>query len=282
MGGYKFHRKFYEDMEDYCIVETNRQERKITMQKEIESRSTCTNCGYELSAITVNNDTPKKCSCCNGEKTKAVRTVKKKLPKAEKPYLLSVNMNSKLAKGIGIFNLPQGITCPGKTELCADCCYTIKAERMYKAAKAKRKWNLKQSMSAGFVERMITEIMYRKIRMVRFHESGDVYSNAYLNKLFMICRALPEVKFLMYTKSFMYDWSNKPDNLVVYWSKDKTTKLKVPDGVTATLVAPGDTPPVGAVTCTLASSLGPNVKHYCGEHCKICWVGKTDVYFEQH
>ena len=192
--------------------------------------------------------------------------------------MLSIGMNRKLGKKIGVLNLPAGTTCPGKTELCSKVCYAAKAERIYKSAAASRQRNLAASKQADFADKMVAEIAEHKLARVRLHESGDVYNQGYLEKLFEICNRCPSTEFLAYTKSYHLDWTNKPANLRVLWSVDKTTKAPLPVGDQAYTVARGDTPPAGYVTCSPGTP-----KNYCGVSCNKCWL-PTDgnIYFLQH
>ena len=197
-----------------------------------------------------------------------------------KTKLLSIGCNRKLGKKVAVFNLPQGKTCPGKTALCREICYAAKAERMYPAAAAMRARNLVAAEKDTFVDDMIAEITVFAMSggtRVRFHESGDAYNQAYLNKLFQITEAFPSLTFLMYTKSFKLNWTCKPSNLMVYWSIDSSTHEPVPAGLTASIVLRGETPPAGAQTCIHTSN-----KHYCGTECHTCWLGRVNVYFPQH
>jgi hypothetical protein len=148
---------------------------------------------------------------------------------------------------------------------------------MYKAAVAKRSNNHLLSMHPDFPVHLAAEIEALELEKVRFHEAGDVYSQAYLAKLYQVCRDLPWVGFLMYTKSMHLDWSGLPINLKRYWSIDKTSTMVAPAGPIAYLVSKGEAPPTGHVTC--AHTLE---KHYCGTECLICWQGTQDVYFNQH
>lgn len=197
----------------------------------------------------------------------------------KKDTILSVGFNRKLGKRIGVFNLPEGKTCPNATPLCRQICYALKAGRMYKSAAAKRLKNLNASLSPTFVAEFVAEVKARKLTMVRFHESGDVYNQDYLNKIFAIATSLPEVKFLLYSKSFHLDWSGMPANISRYWSVDKTTPTQPPAGNRAYLLTreEGKELPFLAKTCAHKSKA-----HYCGTECLICWEGKSEVYFPQH
>ena len=212
-----------------------------------------------------------------------------------KRELLSVGQNRKLGKDVAVFNLPRGITCPGKTKICDSICYADKAERMYKTAREKRIRNHQASLRPDFVDLITAELLapLRKGRVMkaispvrtaaaciashRWQESGDVYSQMYLDKIFQVCRNTPLVIHLMYTKSFHLDWSKKPDNLQVLWSVDATTTATVPAGATAALVLKGVPPPPGAVTCQHTATA-----HYCGTQCMTCWTGRISVYFPKH
>lgn len=190
--------------------------------------------------------------------------------------MLSIGCNRKLGRRIGVLNLPRMVTCPGATPLCTVICYAKKAN-MYKAAVAKRAMNYTRSMQSDFVGALALEIEALRCSRVRFHESGDVYDQTYLDKLYMVCRICKGVEFLMYTKSWHLDWSNRPNNLKVYWSMDKTSPRVAPPGPTAYLLTKGESPPAGAATCVTAKE-----KHYCGTECVTCWNGTQDVYFNQH
>ena len=201
--------------------------------------------------------------------------------------LLSIGNNQKLGKNIGIFNLPQGITCPGKTALCQKICYACKAERCYKSARNMRLRNLMYINDYGtekFTEDMIEEIKKSRVTMVRIHESGDFFFQGYLDAWVNIVKACSEVKFLSYTKSFMLNWQEaaKQPNWSILWSIDNTTTLPVPFlGPTCYLRTPTDPIPLKGVTCQHTSS-----KHYCGTECHICWNAHCHpaikVYLDQH
>lgn len=190
--------------------------------------------------------------------------------------MLSIGCNRKLGRHIGILNLTEQVTCPGQTALCARVCYAKKA-RMYKAAVAKRYANYLLSLYPAFPRALAAEIRALKLDKVRFHEAGDVYNQEYLGKLYQVCRDLPLVTFLMYTKSMHLDWSGAPVNLKRYWSIDKTSTMVAPQGPIAYLVSKGELPPAGFITCKRTQT-----KHYCGTECLICWRGTQNVYFKQH
>ena len=124
------------------------------------------------------------------------------------------NGNRKLDKRIGIFNLPTEKTCPG-SGFCAKVCYAKKAEKLYPQCLPCREKNYELSMKKGFSKTMAGNIKKMKIGIFRIHESGDFYSQEYLDKWKEIAKMLPEVRFFAYTKSLHLDFSKIPLNLIV-------------------------------------------------------------------
>lgn len=122
-----------------------------------------------------------------------------------------------------IWNLPAIVTCPFRTPHCEAKCYAIKAERVYKDCLPSRKTHFMESREADFVDRMVLTILQYALRnkesqiIVRIHESGDFYNQAYTDKwlrIMDICKFMPNVKFICYTKSFPYfDGKKLPKNL---------------------------------------------------------------------
>lgn len=119
--------------------------------------------------------------------------------------------NRKLPTTTAIFNLPAIETCPGATEECKRYCYARKAERIYRNVLACRQSALADSHSRGFAAQAISDLALLqsrgKINKVRIHESGDFYSQAYVNKWIKIASALPDLIFYAYTRSYALDFS---------------------------------------------------------------------------
>lgn len=183
------------------------------------------------------------------------------------PYISSGNRKMSFPT----WSLPAKRTCPGSTPQCRANCYACKAESAYPDVLPCRSRNLAVSRQDGFVVAMVVILGRRKSDYVRIHESGDFYSQAYLDKWIAICRALPGKTFLAFTKSFHLDYSDKPSNLVIVWSIWPDTDLtRVPAGPRAYA---GDCGKVRAVEC-----IGQ-----C-DACGICWKarGKFAVHFSIH
>ena len=202
--------------------------------------------------------------------------------------MLSIGMNRKLGKKIAVFNLPARKTCPGRTPYCNTVCYATKAERCYPSAKASRENNYKASKKKDFVDKITTEILKSKVKMMRWHESGDCYNQDYLNKIIEICNRCPDVKFLMYTK--MYDrleWHNKPSNLVLYASLDPTSFSKM-DSVNkcifniSTIVDKEEDAPKGDNWYICKPMKDTKHHNYCGEDCLVCWNGSHNAVWIKH
>ena len=176
--------------------------------------------------------------------------------------------NRKVGK-IPTFSLPAVVTCPGATPLCKKICYARKAERAWPNVLASRLRNFMISTEEEFTQLMINEIRRRKsVKYFRIHESGDFYDQLYLEKWFNIARALPNVKFLAFTKSFHLDFSKRPSNLIIYYSVMPDTTMEVPDDG-----------PRAYLMC------GPENIHVCYgkcDECLFCWEVQKDVRMKKH
>lgn len=120
-----------------------------------------------------------------------------------------------------IFNLPALATCPFACNGCKESCYARKAEKRFpEGALVSRYKNYFLSLRDDFVDIMVKKLrslieskrsrvhnmLLRKGGKVimRVHESGDFYSREYLMKWLEIARQVPEIQFVVYTKSFAF------------------------------------------------------------------------------
>jgi len=113
--------------------------------------------------------------------------------------------NVKLHSSCLISTLPTTI-CFGKGKQCAGC-YALKAEKLYPSVLPCRMRHLRETQAASFVTDLVAEITKSKKTKVRIHESGDMYSQKYLDKWVSIAMALPNVRFYLYTKKELLDWT---------------------------------------------------------------------------
>ena len=134
--------------------------------------------------------------------------------------------NSKLAKLDTVsFNIPafrsaDGFeTCP-KAGACATLCYARQGRYMMPNVAATREFNLR--IVRGDLQQFVvwaTEDLQRiKNKIVRVHDSGDFFSQAYMDAWFEIAGRFPEKKFYAYTKSLHLDRSRQPENFQIVQS----------------------------------------------------------------
>lgn len=114
-------------------------------------------------------------------------------------------------------------TCPGALA-CRAVCYAKQGSYTWDAVKKARAHNLTrfiedgpEAFAAGAVEDLARFV--RRYNVVRVHDSGDFFSQSYLDAWFTIARAFPTVTFYCYTKSLDLDWTACPSNLVVTQSQ---------------------------------------------------------------
>jgi hypothetical protein len=178
-------------------------------------------------------------------------------------------------KGALIFNLPCGITCPGQTDDCAKFCYAKDAERMYPQVIPSRLRNYAVSLSKLFKLLVVGEIKKSNPKFVRIHESGDFYSQRYINDWVWIMSHCPEVTFYSYTRSYMLDFSKalKLSNFSLRYSVDPSTRY-VLEGVPYAFTSKEY--PKKAYACP-----GVDGKK-CIKDCTFCTQPKGNVWFKPH
>jgi len=110
--------------------------------------------------------------------------------------------NKKLSRKVGNFNLPACRTCPF-FGICRNYCYALKAEK-WPFVTCSRWDNFYASRRDSFVDEMVVRITAMGLKVVRFQESGDIYTPEYAEDLAEIARRLPDVRFYLYTKSIPY------------------------------------------------------------------------------
>ena len=108
--------------------------------------------------------------------------------------------NKKIDKACKIWNLPTTV-CFGKGKQCSGC-YAKKAEYFYPSCMPCRTKNLKASVKSSFVLLMNLKLKFTRKKLFRIHESGDFYSQVYLDKWTEICLSNPKIKFYGYSKKF--------------------------------------------------------------------------------
>jgi hypothetical protein len=188
--------------------------------------------------------------------------------------------NGNIRMSFPTFSILADVTCPGSTPLCRKFCYAKKAERQYPNVRLSRTKNLACIKTAGFVADTIAELSKRKFECMRIHESGDFTSQAYLNKWFKICRALPQKKFLVYTQNYKLNFSKSPPNLVLYYTVWPDSQ-SVPNGLKAYVVDNGKGKiPQYIVPKAHVCQKGHTIDK-CDE-CVWCYEGKGDVIFMLH
>lgn len=133
-----------------------------------------------------------------------------------------------------IWNIPARVTCPYATPMCKRLCYAVKAEKLYPQVLPSRSQNFIDSRKLDFAENMIYTIdsivnnprskAYANAEkiVVRIHESGDFYNQAYADAWLKVAEHFESDKrfvFMAYTKSLEFFKDRKiPSNMVIRFS----------------------------------------------------------------
>jgi hypothetical protein len=132
-------------------------------------------------------------------------------------------------------------TCP-KALACRGVCYAKMGRYAMPNVIQARKHNLRLSTRKTFVKRIVADLQQlivpskvtrKPYNVVRLHDSGDFYSQEYLDGWATIAATFPNVIFYAYTKSLHLDMSKLPANLRITRSQggkmDKLINLGLPN-----------------------------------------------------
>jgi hypothetical protein len=126
------------------------------------------------------------------------------------------------------FNIPASIdfmvdgesfnTCP-QAGACKSVCYARSGRFTLSPAISARIDNLWSTLRPDFVPLIVADIVASKATHVRIHDSGDFYSQSYVDAWIETAKALNGVVFYAYTKSLDLDYSAAPSNLRIVQSE---------------------------------------------------------------
>lgn len=103
-------------------------------------------------------------------------------------------------------------TCPGALA-CKAVCYAKQGRYAMPNVRGARIRNLEMTLQDNFAEKVIADLgRMRKVNTVRIHDSGDFYSQEYLDKWIRVAKSLPYITFYAYTKNLQLDMNGLPDN----------------------------------------------------------------------
>lgn len=110
--------------------------------------------------------------------------------------------NLKISNKIGIYDMPEIITC----KYACKSCYACKSSRIYKNTRIYRMKHLlfillaiyNNNFRKLFISNMVENC--EKYEIIRLHGSGDFFSLQYLNIMLQVIKLCKHVKFYTYTK----------------------------------------------------------------------------------
>jgi len=194
--------------------------------------------------------------------------------------------NSKLGKDVLIFNLPPGGKKQGgvcrPTAWCKENCYAMKGLHVLPQVKKANTLRLSLALTDEFVGKAIGELKRSSKPYVRIHASGEFFSADYIEKWIQICRAVPEKKFLAFTKSIhlkeeLQKLARLP-NVSLYESLDSSR----PHPSTTFLLASVDDGTILEKNAIETERLTLTCPGECGP-CKYkCWDRDKNVVFKKH
>ena len=183
--------------------------------------------------------------------------------------------NSKLGKVPNI-SLPPGKACVN-CDGCIKDCYALKSYRMYPTVRNSWNENLASVLKSPvtYFSEIGQYLSKHSPTFFRWHVSGDILDQDYLNNMFSLARTFPHVKFLAFTKAYSLDYGNKPGNLEIVFSAWPGMQIPETSMPIAWMQDGTETrQPVDALEC-------PGNCETCGMCFSLSETGK-DIVFHKH
>ena len=113
-------------------------------------------------------------------------------------------------------------TCPF-AGACAKFCYAQKGAYVWSNVSPAFQFRYLATKCDSFVDKMVAELVKKRVDILRVHDSGDYYSRKYIDKWMTIAKRLPNVRFYSYTKSIpLFLDLDIPDNYDIIFSEGGT------------------------------------------------------------
>jgi hypothetical protein len=171
-------------------------------------------------------------------------SIKNLLKIADTPNDFFVSSPSKITiKGNSAFSLPagpigKGGTCPGATRAC-ESCYAMKGRHHFRAVQTAIVRNkllltkLNKHKSFNKAVSLLLEMVPENATIFRIHESGDFYSQWYVQVWTKVVAGRPNVRFWAYTRSFHLDFYKLvvQSNFELWASTDDYNKIQAEEFV---------------------------------------------------
>jgi hypothetical protein len=189
--------------------------------------------------------------------------------------------NTKLGN-IASVSMPPGISCPkGIPCFKEELCYALRLYKQYK--ETANCWDTNFEVATKYSDAYFTNTNillaehYLKTKLFRWHVSGDILNQSYLENMKAIGRTFPRINFLAFTKNYDLHFARIPGNLQIVFSAWPSLPLK---RKSFPVVWINDK--AGKETRTPKSAL--KCKGHC-DSCMACWklskIGR-DVVINEH
>ena len=172
--------------------------------------------------------------------------------------------NTKLGGRIAQVNMPYLVSCREDAP-CKKECYCNKGNLRFDNVRQSHmdKYNMYLSNPKGFFDQINNELSLIPYKYFRWHSSGDIVDEQYLDLMCKLARKNRNTRFLAYTKKYelvndYFDSHRKPDNLIIVLSNWGMWKPENRHNFPESYVDFGNTKRI------------PEFAYPCGGHCDEC------------
>ena len=150
----------------------------------------------------------------------------RKIIKRNKLKVQIAKGNSKIGL-IPTISLPPILACRQDAPCKADC-YALKAWRQYTRTRQawSRNYQLATTLPSTYFDQINNYLIQKTPRFFRWHTSGDILDQSYLDWMVALAKNHPSTNFLCFTKMYELDFKKAPTNLRVVFSMWPCFKAK--------------------------------------------------------
>lgn len=179
---------------------------------------------------------------------------------------LITTSNTKLGGKIAQLNMPQGVTCEVDVPCRENGCYCLKGNMVFPNVRNShmQKYQAYIANPVAFFQEISSELDWEPFKYFRWHSSGDIVDEQYLDLMCKLARKHKTIHFLCFTKKYKLvnnylNTHKKPSNLVICLSNWGTWRVENPHNLPESFVDFGN-----------GDENIPEFAYECPGHCDQC------------
>ena len=187
---------------------------------------------------------------------------------------LSISPGNKKIGRTPNISLPPRVSCSPSAP-CQKDCYALKAYRMYPQSRTAwtNNYTLYNADPVDYFRQLNIFLTRTRKTVFRYHVSGDIPDQSYLDNMISIADLFPHIIFFTYTKKYDLNFANLPSNLKIRISAWPHYLFHNLFNLPVTYMQDGTETRIPDVYAQCPGSCAT---------CQICWTSDVPVVINKH